>query len=181
MSDIKLVDTFYCPVCEAVYSETVVKPSTANLPEYRIKPMSDKYLTECYYCGNKLYKAEEKWQHIPADMYSSDHLKQKENYIRAKYISNDTVDPRKVQLREQIERTETANLDRIYESKGWSWATSYNEKQNIINNTPECPTCHSKNVSKIGFFDRTTSVLALGLFSKKINKSFKCNNCKYTW
>lgn len=48
-------------------------------------------------------------------------------------------------------------------------------------NTPKCPTCGSSQVSKIKTLERTASVFGLGLFSKKINKTFKCSNCGYTW
>ena len=45
----------------------------------------------------------------------------------------------------------------------------------------KCPTCGSTKVSKIGTVERTASVLGLGLLSKKINKTFKCKDCGYTW
>ncbi len=45
----------------------------------------------------------------------------------------------------------------------------------------KCPTCQSTNVQKIGAGERAVSVGMFGLFSKKINKSFKCNSCGYTW
>ena len=48
-------------------------------------------------------------------------------------------------------------------------------------NKPKCPTCQSTNVQKIGTGERAVSVAVLGIFSKKINKSFKCKNCGYTW
>ena len=48
-------------------------------------------------------------------------------------------------------------------------------------NKPKCPTCSSTNVQKIGTGERVVSVAMLGIFSKKINKSFKCKNCGYTW
>lgn len=48
-------------------------------------------------------------------------------------------------------------------------------------NKPKCPTCQSTNVQKIGSGERVVSVAMLGIFSKKINKSFKCKNCGYTW
>lgn len=48
-------------------------------------------------------------------------------------------------------------------------------------NKPKCPTCQSTNVQKIGTGERVVSVAMLGIFSKKINKSFKCKNCGYTW
>jgi len=46
---------------------------------------------------------------------------------------------------------------------------------------PECPTCHSKNVQRISGLERGASIIGLGIFSKKINKSYKCKKCGYTW
>lgn len=46
---------------------------------------------------------------------------------------------------------------------------------------PKCPTCQSTNVQEIGIGARAISVIMLGLHSNKINKSFKCKNCGYTW
>lgn len=48
-------------------------------------------------------------------------------------------------------------------------------------NKPKCPTCQSTDIQKIGTGERIASVAALGIFSKKINKSSKCKNCGYTW
>jgi len=47
--------------------------------------------------------------------------------------------------------------------------------------SPECPTCHSKNVQSISGVERGVSIIGLGIFSKKINKSYKCKHCGYTW
>lgn len=52
------------------------------------------------------------------------------------------------------------------------------EKQSRL---PECPTCHSKNVQSISGIERGASIIGLGIFSKKINKSYKCKHCGYTW
>ena len=46
---------------------------------------------------------------------------------------------------------------------------------------PKCPTCHSTNIQKMGGIERGASIYAFGIFSKKINKTFKCQNCGYTW
>lgn len=46
---------------------------------------------------------------------------------------------------------------------------------------PKCPTCQSTKIHKISSLERGASIAMLGLFSKKINKSFKCDNCGYTW
>lgn len=54
-----------------------------------------------------------------------------------------------------------------------------NRKQ--TDNTPKCPHCHSANIQKIGTLERAGSITMLGVFSKKINKSFKCKSCGYTW
>lgn len=48
-------------------------------------------------------------------------------------------------------------------------------------NKPKCPTCSSTNVQKIGPGERLASITLFGIFSDKINKTFKCNNCGYTW
>lgn len=48
-------------------------------------------------------------------------------------------------------------------------------------NRPKCPNCHSTNIKAITGTERAMSIIGLGIFSKKINKSFKCLNCKYTW
>ena len=58
---------------------------------------------------------------------------------------------------------------------------SYKPKPVIEENIPRCPTCHSTKIKKIGAFERMASVGFWGPFSKKINKTFKCENCGYTW
>ncbi len=55
------------------------------------------------------------------------------------------------------------------------------QTQQKENNTPKCPTCSSTNIEKIGGLERAGSVYMFGIFSKKINKSFKCNNCGMTF
>lgn len=46
---------------------------------------------------------------------------------------------------------------------------------------PHCPFCNSTDVKKITGAERAVSVIGLGLLSKKINKSFKCNKCGGTF
>lgn len=46
---------------------------------------------------------------------------------------------------------------------------------------PKCPTCGSTNIRKMGGVERGASIWAFGIFGKKINKTFKCGNCGYTW
>ncbi len=58
---------------------------------------------------------------------------------------------------------------------------SQTEDQNTNNSILHCPTCGSTNIRKIGGVERGASIAAFGIFSKKINKTFKCENCGYTW
>ena len=46
---------------------------------------------------------------------------------------------------------------------------------------PRCPTCGSTNVRRVDGLERAASILSIGLFSKKINKSYLCKDCKATW
>ena len=46
---------------------------------------------------------------------------------------------------------------------------------------PKCPTCGSTYIRKMSGIERGASIAAFGIFSKKINKTFKCGNCGYTW
>lgn len=61
-----------------------------------------------------------------------------------------------------------------------NYTTNKQQKQSQ-SNIPKCPTCGSTNISKIGFGERMLSVGTFGLLSKKMNKTFKCKNCGYTW
>lgn len=49
------------------------------------------------------------------------------------------------------------------------------------NSKPLCPHCNSTNIKSISGLNRGASIAMWGIFSKKINKSFECKNCGYTW
>lgn len=60
------------------------------------------------------------------------------------------------------------------------------EKKNVQvqreeDNRPKCPHCHSTNISTISTGERTASIIGFGLLSRKRDKTWKCNNCKYMW
>ena len=46
---------------------------------------------------------------------------------------------------------------------------------------PKCPHCSATNIKSISGLGRGASIAMWGVFSKKINKSFECKNCGYTW
>ena len=55
------------------------------------------------------------------------------------------------------------------------------EEQQRNENKPHCPHCKSTNIKSISGLNRGASIAIWGIFSKKINKSFECKNCGYTW
>lgn len=76
----------------------------------------------------------------------------------------------------------------IFEAKEIYFKIKNGDVERVINceikessNIPKCPTCSSTDIQKIGGMERVGSVAMLGIFSKKINKSFKCKSCGYTW
>ena len=55
------------------------------------------------------------------------------------------------------------------------------KEQQKSNNQPYCPHCKSTNIKPMSTLNRGASIAMWGIFSKKINKSFECKNCGYTW
>lgn len=69
-----------------------------------------------------------------------------------------------------------------YNLKMAQFRTQVNQqKQQQESNVPKCPHCRSTNIKSISAINRGASIAMLGAFSKKINKSFECKNCGYTW
>lgn len=56
-------------------------------------------------------------------------------------------------------------------------------ESNQTNSTyaPHCPTCGSPHIQKISLASKAAGGAMFGLFSKKIRKTFKCNDCGYMW
>lgn len=48
-----------------------------------------------------------------------------------------------------------------------------------VRHLPECPICHSLNVSKIGTVKKYSSFAVMGVFSSNIGKTMECKNCGY--
>ena len=48
-------------------------------------------------------------------------------------------------------------------------------------NIPKCPTCQSTNIRKMSGLESSASIAMFGIFSRKINKTFKCQSCGNTW
>ena len=76
-------------------------------------------------------------------------------------------------------------LEKEKQSKYIDYTSFHNnvpiQPQTQLQNIPKCPTCGSTNIRKMGGVERGASIAAFGIFSKKINKTFKCGNCGYTF
>lgn len=145
------------------------------------KEVSDK-AEMCPHCGYKLPKPEPMIQGVYCPSCLDSHIK----------ISVDICPFCHIKYRDSVYGT----VDEVYnygknhpelkESPEFS-QEAYNKRINYVPgdyisvNSPECPTCHSKNVQRISGIERGASIIGLGIFSKKINKSFKCKNCGYMW
>lgn len=84
-------------------------------------------------------------------------------------------------IRKQQRDENYPEIVKYYENTTMNINPSYNEMQSSTNSIPKCPTCGSTNVQPIGAGEKVISGALFGLFSTKIRKSYKCNNCKYMW
>lgn len=75
----------------------------------------------------------------------------------------------------------TINMCPRCREKHYDQKRQHQIQQNKTQYVPKCPTCGCPDIEKIGGIERAGSILTLGIFSKKINKSFKCTNCGYMW
>ena len=74
------------------------------------------------------------------------------------------------------------NAQSEYDNEYWERVNNHTiNKQLEQSNIPECPTCGSTNITKIGTFNRMMSTGLFGLASGKIGKTMRCKNCGYTF
>ena len=157
-----------------------------NCPECN-KEISDKS-EYCINCGYKLQKQETKFwgEYCPSCLGKGRVRTEKDDKnttcpfckISRKYYIYGTYD----EVHSFCE-----NHPELKESPEFS-IEAYNKRINYVpyeygrsNNTPKCPTCGSTQIRKISGLESGTSIAMFGLFSRKINKTFKCNGCGYTW
>ena len=154
-----------------------------NCPECN-KEISDKSEC-CINCGYKLPKKDPMFQGVYCPSCLESNIK----------INIDNCPYCNIKFKDSIYGTSkecsdyTKNHPELKESPEFS-IEAYNKRINYVpveygnsssSNGIKCPTCQSTNISKIGTAERVGSVAMLGIFSKKINKSFKCKSCGYTW
>lgn len=100
-----------------------------------------------------------------------------EEFQTLRYVSND---PSFMQAMEDLKQKDPIE----YQLKLSQFKTQVEQQESsrIQNdNIPRCPHCKSTNIKKISGLNRGASIAMWGIFSKKINKSFECKNCGYTW
>lgn len=56
-----------------------------------------------------------------------------------------------------------------------------NNKTHIESDIPKCPNCQSTDVQKLSTASKVVGVGLLGLASKTVGKTYKCNKCGYYW
>ena len=89
-----------------------------------------------------------------------------------------------VKKSQNLDKTLFEHRDEIVQRKNDEMKASIAVGKAILeekSRVPKCPTCGSTNIRKMGGVERGVSIAAFGIFSKKINKTFKCSNCGYTW
>lgn len=183
-------NSFNCRICDAILLEddmTALK--YANLTEmekdaYDEQLLSiiknsigfDKYLFEKY-CSTKDGKF---WEGFRPEKYLKLYVFKEEKYRQNYFNYRKANEPFKpfpeidtVKAREVAKDAEIVHkaIERGY----------YSSKPVENNNIPQCPTCSSTNIRKMGAVESGASIALFGIFSKKINKTFKCKDCGYTW
>ena len=125
----------------------------------------------CDYCRNKLEYVPDKYLGGKSKGFIIKELKQQ--FINEYIKSSPEFDPYLFEHRDQ----DMFNK-RMSDKAKMAHGKAILEEQSRV---PKCPTCQSTNIRKMGGIERGASIYAFGLFSKKINKTFKCQNCGHTW
>ena len=124
-------------------------------------------ITECYCCKNSPFRP------VPREYI--------ENYRWRDGDGEQAFIEEVIKISPNLDQYLFEHCDEIIKSKNDRATAAADRGRAISNNQIKCPTCGSNNTNKISGTERAVSVMGLGLFSKKINKSFKCKNCGYTW
>ena len=122
----------------------------------------------CDYCKSKVYPVPEKYWLDVLDFLITNEQKE---LLREEFVKTSP----------EFDEYLFEHRDEILAKKSAEFDAKMEHGKAILAGLPKCPTCSSTNIQKIGIGERAASVYMLGIFSRKINKSFKCKNCGYTW
>ncbi len=123
----------------------------------------------CEFCHNNLSIVPQGYYVISAGMDANEKKLLREELVKTSPNYNEDLFNQRYYWEIELNNRSHSNLQKI------------KAVQQQTSNAPKCPTCQSTNIRKIGGVERGASIWAFGLFSKKINKSFKCESCSYTW
>ena len=126
---------------------------------------------ECDCCHSKVYPVPDEFLVGESKMVINKNLKQQ--FINEYIKTSPEFDRYLFDHRDEILAKQSAEFD----AKMTNGKTILEEKSRV----PKCPICQSTNIRKMGGIERGASIYVFGIFSKKINKTFKCQNCWYTW
>ena len=126
---------------------------------------------ECDCCHSKVYPVPDEFLVGESKMVINKNLKQQ--FINEYIKTSPEFDRYLFDHRDEILAKQSAEFD----AKMTHGKTILEEKSRV----PKCPICQSTNIRKMGGIERGASIYVFGIFSKKINKTFKCQNCGYTW
>lgn len=136
---------------------------------------------KCDICGSVTYQVPT--QYLMKDVDFLIDSKQEDQFIEECVKSSPEFDEYLFNNRDRIKAQKSAEYERDMAigdaiRQGANVKTAF---RNSGQNMPKCPTCGSLNIRHISDGERVASVGFFGIFSKKINKTFKCNSCGYTW
>ena len=133
-------------------------------------------LINCPECGKEVSDKSEKCIHCGYPIKNTQYLYENINGIN--YDISFIVDKSDSQIEKIKQLVELTNCD-LFTAK--EIVLKY--QPTIVKETcaPRCPHCKSTNIKSISTLNRGASIVMWGIFSKKINKSFECLDCKYTW
>ena len=126
---------------------------------------------ECDCCHSKVFPVPDEFLVGESKMVINKNLKQQ--FINEYIKTSPEFDQYLFDHRDEILSKQSAEFD----AKMAHGKATLEEQSRV----PKCPTCQSTNIRKMGGVERGASIYAFGIFSKKINKTFKCQNCGYTW
>ena len=132
--------------------------------------LGDKFDTSCFCCGNSPLKP------IPREYI--DNFRWRDGDGKEAFIEEI------VKKSPNLDKILFEHRDEIIQRKNDEMKASIAVGKAILeekSRVPKCPTCGSTNIRKMGGVERGVSIAAFGIFSKKINNTFKCGNCGYTW
>lgn len=92
-----------------------------------------------------------------------------------KVLRKVSIDPNFIMQMNELKKTDPIE----YQARISQFRTNIMQQESMSGKC--CPHCHSRNIVKISMLNRATSISLFGIFSKKINKTYECKNCGYTW